>query len=124
MRRSLSQLIDLIEAKARNKAEPRDEIVKLCDDARKSIEVRYEKHDPVREAVMRALETTTIDEDGMVLMDGEYLTTMRLLCKLGLNRSHGNLCKVGKALAALGYVRLARTRIHPQSRWYAPRMMI
>lgn len=124
MRRSLSQVIDEIERVARNKLEPREKIVTLCDDARRSVLVRFEKHDPVHEAVMRGVEDTTVDADGLVQMEGEYMTTMRLLFRIGIPRTPANLAKVGKALSSLGYVRLARTRLHPRARWFAPRAIV
>lgn len=124
MRRSLSQVIDTIELTARNKLEPREKIVDLCDEARRTIHLRYEKSDPVHDGVMRSLEDAVIDSEGLMHMDDEYLTTMRLLLKLGLQRTSANLAKVGKTLSGLGYVRLARTRLHPQARWFAPRAFV
>ncbi len=124
MKRSLDHLLDEIESVARNPLLPREKIMKLCDEARRNAHTRYEKEDPIRSAVMRAIDDFSIDSDGLVLMDSEYLTTMRLLCKIGINRTPANLGRVGKALAGLGYVRLARTRLHPAARWYAPRAIV
>jgi hypothetical protein len=118
------QVIDQIEVTAKNKLLPREKIVDLCDEARRAMHVRFEKSNPVREAVMRAVENTTVDDDGLVHMDGEYMTTMRLLYKCGLQRTPANLARVGMALVGLGYVKLARTKIHPQSRWFAPRAIV
>ncbi len=121
MKRSLDHLLNEIESVARNPLLPREKIMKLCDEARLSTQVRYETDNPTRLAVMRVVDEFSIDEDGLVILDGEHMTTMRLLLKLGMNRTPANLTRIGKALSGLGYVRLARTRVHPASRWYAPR---
>lgn len=117
-------LIAEIESTARNPLLPRDKIVKLCGEARRSAHVRYEMDNPTRAAVMRASEEFSVDDDGLVLLDGEYMTSMRLLMRLGMPRTPANVTRVGKALSGLGYVRLSRTRIHPASRWYAPREIV
>lgn len=123
MRRPIAQIVDEIERLARNKLEPRDKIVRLCDDARRTLQVRFETSDPIRDAVMRAVEDSTIDDEGLVHLDGDYMTTVSLMLKAGITRTPAHMAKVGKALSGLGYVRLARTRVHPQSRWFAPRVI-
>lgn len=124
MKKSLDMLIAEIESTARNPLLPRDRIVKLCGEARRSAHVRYEMDNPTRAAVMRAAEDFSVDDDGLVILDGEYMTSMRLLMRLGMPRTPANVTRVGKALSGLGYVRLSRTRIHPASRWYAPREIV
>lgn len=124
MKRSLEHLLNEIESVARNPLLPRARIVNLCDEARRGTQIRYERDDPIRSAVMRAVDEFSINDDGLVMMGGEYLTTMRLVLKLGIERTPSNLARVGHSLSALGYVRLARTRLHPASRWYAPREIV
>jgi hypothetical protein len=124
MKKSLDMLIAEIESTARNPLLPRDKIVKLCGEARRSAHVRFETDNPTRAAVMRAAEEFSVDDDGLVMLDGEYMTSMRLLMRLGMPRTPANVTRVGKALSGLGYVRLSRTRIHPASRWYAPREIV
>jgi hypothetical protein len=121
MRRSLAQIIDTIEVTARNKLEPRDRIVDLCDEARRSLMMRHARSDPTQEAVMLALEQAEVDAEGLMMLDGDYLTTARLMKKIGLKCTPPNYTKIGRMLSGLGYVRLARTRVHPSARWFAPR---
>jgi hypothetical protein len=126
--RAAAQIIDEIERVAKNKLEPRETIVRLCDEARHSLHNTKPPRpgDPFAAKVRETLKgkDVRVDEDGMLCIGEEYMTTMLLLLRTGLPKTPANLARVGRTLGDLGYVKVQRTRLHPQARWYAPQGLV
>ena len=125
-RRSLHEILEHIEITAKNHLLPRSDIVKLCGEARKSTVYKYEHgENPIRVAVQKAIQGLKVDKDGVACMpDGEYMTTLLFTPFAGVEVTHANLARVGKALVAIGFVRLSRTRIYPSARWFVPSALL
>lgn len=125
-RRTLAEIISNIEGIAKNHALPREQIVTLCNEARRSTDYKFEHENPIKAKVMEATQLLTADADGIARMPGEdkEFVSVTGVCKLaGLEPSAANLNRVARAMSELGFVRLSRTRVYPSARWFMPRAM-